>query len=114
MKGVIVENSFSSLDKVVNEHIPFYLSPFKSMAEWFSSEKWDSVEAVRKVQCPILFINSAEDTLVSKASRSVLHSEADKARKSTIHLNIAGANHSNAHCVDKTHYFSEVKSFINM
>lgn len=58
-RGIILENTFTSIGEMVDCLFPV-LVPFKFLQRNF----WPSIDRIKKITCPILFIKSMQDELV--------------------------------------------------
>lgn len=59
-KGIILENTFLSIDDMVDSIFP-YLSTFKKL---LLANHWRTVDIITKVKTPKLFISSTKDQIV--------------------------------------------------
>lgn len=78
IKGVILENTFTSLPQVVPNLFPF-LSPIQILV----SEKWRSIEAIPNVSSsvPFLFLSGSNDELVPPLHMKQLYNKCPAGKK---------------------------------
>jgi len=76
----VVENSFTSIGDMVSVVLPA-LRLFKPMI----SSKWPSVETIRKVTAPVLFISGQKDELVPPSHMKRLRDAATATRFAEFH-----------------------------
>lgn len=51
VRGLVLENTFTSIDDMIDA-----VMPFLKFAKPFNRNKWDSLRAIRDIEVPILFI----------------------------------------------------------
>lgn len=51
LKGIVVENTFTSVDDMIDK-----VMPALGFAKFLNRNKWNSIDAVKKIALPILFI----------------------------------------------------------
>lgn len=75
LKGVILENTFTSISDLVNKLFPF-VRPLK---RWVLRLQWHSQERIADVTTPILFLSGQQDEVVPKEHMRNLYNSATKA-----------------------------------
>ncbi|KAI0559597.1 alpha/beta hydrolase fold [Gracilaria domingensis] len=80
IRGLIVENTFTSTNDLVDSVLPM-LKPFKA----FNRNKWDSLSVIKEIKVPILFLSGMQDGLVPPAQMQKLREAALKAPFSVMH-----------------------------
>jgi fermentation-respiration switch protein FrsA (DUF1100 family) len=68
-KGVIVENTFTSMSAMVDQVMPM-AAPIKN---WILNNHWKSIELVHKIEEPIMFVTGKADELVPFEMTIELH-----------------------------------------
>lgn len=51
LRGVVIENTFTSIDDMIDQ-----IMPFLGFAKALNRNKWDSLEGVKRIALPMLFI----------------------------------------------------------
>ncbi|GJD12313.1 Protein bem46 [Galdieria sulphuraria] len=59
IKGVVVENTFTSIDDMID-----YVLPALRWCKFLNRNKWNSAASVSSLTCPILFLSGLRDELV--------------------------------------------------
>lgn len=107
-KGLLLENTFSSIFDLVDSLFPF-LSPIKQYLlklKWFSDQR---IQLIRKI--PILFIQSAKDSLIPPSHMQKLYELTNTSYKSL--YTVENADHNNAFYIGGANYITEIKKFMN-
>lgn len=106
VSGLIVENTFLSLPKLVPRLMP-YLSPFLFLL----TETWPSESSIRKLRTdmPVLFLSGAKDELVPPDHMRELYRACASTRKEW--REFADGDH-NATCMQRG-YFETIHAFID-
>lgn len=76
IKGIILENTFSSIDDLVDVIFPF----LKLVKPYVLRMHWPSIERITRVEIPILFIIGQKDELVPATQGQRLYEAATKCR----------------------------------
>lgn len=105
VKGLIVENTFISLENLVCDLLP----PFKLFAKLLVRNKWLSIDTIKNVQCPILFIKSLKDELIHPKHMDQLYNSVGVPKQMYV---IANGDHNSNWTVDMDHYFMTLSNFI--
>jgi len=74
--GLILENTFASISALVD--VMFPILAFKSLKDKFLRLKWESLERIREVEAPLLFLVGEKDEMIPTAHSQALHSGAAK------------------------------------
>jgi len=101
--GLILENTFTSMRKL----IPFVV-PLFSAFTFLCTEKWESDQKIGKITVPILFLSGTRDELIPPAMMKELFSLAVNSREKEFQ-EIPGGTHNDT-CVKKG-YFEAVIEF---
>jgi alpha-beta hydrolase superfamily lysophospholipase len=94
--GLIVESSFVSAFRVMTKYQIF---PF---------DKFQNIDKIKKVQCPVLFIHGKEDSLIPIWHGEKLFAEANEPKYS---LWITEANHNDVFAISKDEYLRAIQNF---
>ncbi|GJQ15952.1 hypothetical protein GpartN1_g7743.t1 [Galdieria partita] len=73
LNGLIIENTFTSLIDMMEMAHPIMATPLK----WFSQNKWPSLQRIRKIRIPILFLSGLRDGFVPPKMMKKLYEEAN-------------------------------------
>ncbi|GJQ14256.1 hypothetical protein GpartN1_g6047.t1 [Galdieria partita] len=68
IKGVVVENTFTSIDDMID-----YVLPALRWCKFLNRNKWNSAAIVSSLTCPILFLSGLRDELVPPKLMKQLH-----------------------------------------
>jgi len=82
--GIILENTFVSVSALVDSLFP--IIAFKSLKERFLRLRWETVERIREIEVPLLFLSGEKDEMIPPWHSKVLHQRAVKSslRRSAI------------------------------
>lgn len=94
--GLIVESSFVSAFRVMTTYKIF---PF---------DKFQNIDKINKVNCPVLFIHGKEDGLIPIWHGEKLFAEANEPKYS---LWVDGANHNDLFAISKNSYVQAIQEF---
>ena len=106
-KGIIIENTFSSLGDLVDHIFPF-IKPFKF---FLLKNKFETKKYIEKINYPILFCRSENDELIPKKQMERLYTKALNA-KFKEYYEIKNGNHNEGYLFDRIGYFEALKDFI--
>ena len=81
-RGVILENTFTSISDMVDE-LFFFAKYFKGL---ILRNYWKSIDLVGRIENPILFVSGDEDELVPHWMTLKLHKEAAKSKHSELYV----------------------------
>ncbi|KAM3138266.1 bem46 protein [Paramecium bursaria] len=108
IRGIILENTFTSIDAMAERLFP-KLKIFKSL---ILKNHFPSINYVRTITKPILFIMSGRDEIVPMEMMAELFSAA----KASIYIKkflIEQGDHNSNWTLDQEGYFKEIKEFLN-
>lgn len=105
--GLIVESSFSSIQNVVNLRGQFRLFP----VNFILNQHFASINKVKDLQVPVLFIHGADDNIVPDSMSKQLYAIAPEPKQLLI---VPNAGHNNVAEVAELRYFQTVKEFIRL
>jgi len=74
--GLILENTFTSISDLVDTLFP--VIAFKSLKDRFLRVRWESIDRVRDVDVPILFLVGEQDEMIPPSHSQALHSAAKR------------------------------------
>ena len=103
--ALIVESSFTSMRDMVAhaKSLPFI------PVNWLLTQKFDSIEKVKSLQVPALFIHGdADDVVPLYMSRKLYHATP----QAKTYLQVKGAGHSGLPAVDRDLYANTVRGFV--
>ena len=107
IKGVVVENTFTSIDDLIDVLLPL-LRPFKCL----NRNRWNSMGFIKEVKTPILFLSGLRDELVPPEHTKKLYQEAVKS-KLTFMKTFADGGHNDTWYRGGMQYYSAIKNFVN-
>jgi fermentation-respiration switch protein FrsA (DUF1100 family) len=87
-KGLILEAPFASLAKLADEKLPFL---FPSL---FIQYRFDNLEKINRVTCPVVFIHGSRDTLIPSSHTDTLFGKY-RGKKKKVILTLASHNDIN-------------------
>ncbi|CAD8082735.1 unnamed protein product [Paramecium sonneborni] len=108
IRGVILENTFTSIDDMVDIIFP-KLKLFKS---FLLKNHWLSIEKISSITQPILFIYSMKDEIVPVQHMAALQNAAQKAQFINKFV-IEDGDHNSNWSIEPEKYFNSILSFIN-
>lgn len=105
--GLIIENTFTSMEDMVDRVIP----AISQVKKFVLTNHWDSVKRIERVQTPILFISGLKDELVPPEHMQILY---DAAKESILRekLMIGGGTHNETWALGGKKYFESISNFI--
>jgi len=103
IKGLIIENTFTSVADMVHVVLPVF-KHFTLLA----TNKWESKEAIKGIKVPILFISSTDDELVPPSQMKKLYEYATNTTKKMWYE--IEAKHMDAWTKDG--YYAPIKNFV--
>ncbi|CAE8676559.1 unnamed protein product [Polarella glacialis] len=77
-RGLILENTFTSISAVVDALFPILAIPY--LKKRFLRLKWESMERVRDLEVPLLFLTGQKDEMIPTAHSQQLHARAEKSK----------------------------------
>jgi len=108
VRGLIIENAFTCISDMIDAAMPIF-----SYVKFLSKNDWNNRNAIKSIDCPILFLSSGKDEIVpSYMMDELLNSTIQKnTTKNPIEMvRFEYANHNNMFTVDG--YFETVQDFI--
>ena len=104
VKGVILENTFSSMSSMVDIVFPM-VSFLKGLVlrNW-----WDSTKRIGEISHPILFVKAENDELVPPRMMDELYNLAENSKMKTMY-EIKGAGHNGSWQHNPNEYFKTVR-----
>lgn len=109
-RGLIVENSFTSISDMANELFPFlyYMTPIKNMILRIG---WNSDQVVPELKLPILYITGDQDEIVPHEQTLRLHALSKMAVFKELYT-VAGGTHNDSWYVGGEAYGRTLKDFM--
>lgn len=107
-KGVIVENTFTSMADMVDQ-VMFFARHIKG---YILNNHWRSIDLIGKIETPILFITGKEDELVPFEMTLELHEKATSAKQKELYIVFPGT-HNDTWFVEKKVYIDKLKRFLS-
>ena len=86
--GLIVHNSFTSMEKMVERNSQFRLFPVKLML----TQRFNSIAKVKLLRLPVLFIHGADDTYIPATMSKTLYENTPKPKRLLL---VPKARHNN-------------------
>lgn len=107
-KGVIIENTFTTLGDLVDVMFP----PLKYIKDFLLKTKFETAKIIGKIKRPILFCRSENDELIPKSQMDTLYNLAKGALFKKYYL-IKNGTHNDGFRFDKDGYAEAIKKYIN-
>ena len=107
-KGIIIENTFSSMGNLVDTLYPM----LKMLKDYMLKNKWETINIINAVPYPILFCRSERDELIPKTQMDELYEKA-KGAKFKRYYTIKNGTHNEGFLYDKKGYKDALLDFIN-
>lgn len=107
LAGVMVENTFLSISKMVDALMP-YLAPFKALVLRIG---WDSLEIAPRLNTPILYLAGEADELVPHSHMRGLYDASTKSRLRVWH-GIKGGSHNESWVQGGAEYWLAMRVFM--
>mmetsp|Transcript_19969 Transcript_19969/g.20015 ORF Transcript_19969/g.20015 Transcript_19969/m.20015 type:complete len:221 (-) Transcript_19969:72-734(-) len=107
IRGLIIENTFTSLDDVVDNVMP-YISYFKSL---LLKNHWPSAERIKTLTAPILFISGLQDELIPCEQMKRLHDLAINSKSKTFY-SVENGDHNSTWRIAGEAYIPKLKEFV--
>jgi fermentation-respiration switch protein FrsA (DUF1100 family) len=79
-KGLILENTFTNIFDVASNLIPKYLFPLKLFLWLTTSKSYRSIDRMRDVHVPVLFIKGKKDNIIPTRLMDELEAECLKSK----------------------------------
>ena len=107
-KGVIIENTFTTLGDLVDVMFPF----LRYFRKYLLRTKFETIDIIGKIKRPILFCRSEKDELIPKAQMDTLYNQATGALFKTYYA-IHEGSHNDGFRTDVIGYANAIEKFIN-
>ena len=104
--ALIVENTFTSLPTLISQ--TYSLGPYLSR---MMNNEWPSIERIKEIECPIMFISGRKDTTVPPDHMDELHANAQAAIFKEI-KRVPEGTHNNVRKVVGDEYREWISDFI--
>ena len=105
-KGIIIENTFSSMGDLVDNLYPI-LFYFK---QYLLKSNWDSKSIISKIKYPVLFCRSEKDELIPKSQMDLLFNLINNCKFKDYYV-IKNGNHNEGYISDIIGYTDALKNF---
>lgn len=107
-KGVIIENTFTTLGDLVDIMFP----PLKYVRDFLLKSKFETIKIIDKIKRPILFCRSENDELIPKSQMDNLYNMAKGASFKQYYV-IKNGTHNDGFRYDRDGYANAIKKYIN-
>lgn len=107
LKGVIVENTFTSIPDMVDALMPL-VAKFKSL---ILAIRWNSLAIVPTLTCPILYLAGSRDEIVPHSQMLKLHQSAVRSALNQLHV-IHRGTHNESWSQGGEMYWDAITSFL--
>jgi len=107
-KGIIIENTFTTLGDLVDTMFPF----LKHLRKYLLKSKFETINIIGKIKKPILFCRSERDELIPKIQMDTLYNSAIGTlykKYYTIH----DGSHNDGFRTDLIGYANAIQNFVN-
>lgn len=101
--GLILESTFASAGDMARHHVP------RLPIHFLVKGKFNSIDRIRRVSCPLLVIHGTHDELVPFSQGRKLF---DAARGPKRWLEVSGGDHSDTHIVAQEVYLASLREFL--
>jgi len=109
LAGLIVENTFLSISKMVDKLLPF-LTPFKFLVLKIG---WDSERIAPRISLPLLYLAGDRDELVPFSHMKELYTLSSKSSTfSRMHI-IRGGTHNDSWSIGGKEYYAQMRAFVS-
>ena len=106
-KGVIIENTFTTLADLVDVMFP----PLKYVKNFLLKTRFETINIIGKIKKPILFCRSENDELIPKSQMDTLYNNANGAKFKRYYV-IKGGTHNDGFNFDQLGYAEAIKQYI--
>jgi fermentation-respiration switch protein FrsA (DUF1100 family) len=107
IKGLIIENTFTSINDVVNSFAP----SFSFFSKLLLRKQWPSLERIQSISCPLLFISGEKDLLIPPGQMKTLSENCFNA-KFVEFKSVPNAGHNDTYQVAGKDYLEWMRTFI--
>ena len=105
-KGIIIENTFSSMGDLVDNLYPILIY-FK---QYLLKSNWDSKSIISKIKFPVLFCRSENDELIPKSQMDLLFNLCNNCKFKDYYV-IKNGNHNEGYISDRIGYAKALNNF---
>ena len=105
--ATILENTFTSISSLVDQYMPL----LKHLKYYVLRNHWNSLESIKKVKQPILFIYGEFDEIIDNHHMQILHKEAKSAIYKEIFM-VPNGDHNMCYTRVETNYLPTIYNFI--
>lgn len=106
--GLIIENTFTSIDDMADR----MFSVLAYLKRFVLTNHWRTIDLVKEITIPILYITGALDEIVHPDMTVHLHANTKKARVSRMWINPEGS-HNDSWSINKDGYLRSTIGFMN-
>ncbi|KAI8146363.1 Alpha/Beta hydrolase protein [Fennellomyces sp. T-0311] len=110
VQGLVVENTYTSIKDMVRALYPRY-TPYPFIAKYFLWNHWPSLDRIRRIQAPILFLSSEKDEIVPSEHMERLYDAAISSKQRTW-VQFPRSTHMDMNRVESRLYRSALSEFI--
>jgi hypothetical protein len=104
--GIVIENSFTSIDDMIDVVLP----PLK-LVKCFNRNRWNSMQMITTLETPMLFISGLRDQLVPPKHMQDLYDAAVKCRRREFHT-VANGTHNDTWFRGGSAYRAAIRNFV--
>lgn len=108
-KGVIIENTFTTLGDLVDIMFP----PLKYVKNYLLNSKFETINIIGKIKKPLLFCRSENDELIPKVQMDKLYENAKEAIYKDYYT-IKNGTHNDGFRYDPENYAKALKKFFDI
>lgn len=113
MKGLIIENTFTSIYDVAANIVPPLLVFLKPIVWLMTSGSFNSIERIKKIHTPILMIKGAKDTLIPMTQMDALEQVCIKQKIEHFCLVVPEGSHNDTWYHGGKTYLNAFSEFLN-
>ena len=107
-KGVIIENTFSSMGSLVDSLYPM----LKYIKDYLLKNKWETNKIINQIEYPMLYCRSEKDELIPKSQMDDLYNNSTKAKFKRYYV-IKNGTHNEGFIYDTIGYQKAIEDFID-
>ena len=105
-KGIIIENTFSSMGDLVDQLYPILIY----FRKYLLKSNWDSKSIISKIKFPVLFCRSENDELIPKSQMDLLFNLCNNCKFKDYYV-IKNGNHNEGYISDRIGYAKALNNF---
>lgn len=105
-KGIIIENTFSSMGDLVDQLYPILIY----FRKYLLKSNWDSKSIISKIKFPVLFCRSEKDELIPKSQMDLLFNLTNNCKFKDYYV-IKNGNHNEGYISDRIGYAKALNNF---